>query len=275
MTIEAWLTDATKELLAANIPSARLDAEIILSHTIKHPRTYLHAHADEPLDARHQEIATARLDLRLDFVPIAYIIGHKEFYGRRFYVTTATLVPRPESETMITVLKSLLTLAQPLPGLTTRRLVDLGCGSGVLGITAKLEYPELDVSLIDTSKPALAIAKKDADALGAEVEFFQSDLLATYPYSPDIVLANLPYVNAEWDHRSPELAHEPREALYAEDDGLSVIDRCIEEFNRRAKPGAFLLLEAEPQQHDRIASIARAAGLKEVAREDFIIAFSR
>jgi methylase of polypeptide subunit release factors len=102
-SFKTWLTDAIAQLAA--VPSPRLDAEIILAHTIGKPRTYIHAHPDEALTERQTEIANARIDLRVDRVPIAYIIGHKDFYGRRFTVTTATLVPRPESELMIDLLK--------------------------------------------------------------------------------------------------------------------------------------------------------------------------
>src|SRR5664279_4030502 len=106
--INDWLKDATATLSDIGITSARLDAEIILAHTLRKPRTYLHAHGDEQLSSRQRDIADTRLQLRLDRVPIAYIIGHKEFYGREFRVTTATLIPRPESEVMIELLTDIL-----------------------------------------------------------------------------------------------------------------------------------------------------------------------
>ena len=104
-TITSWVNTATKQLLEAGIASARLDAELILTHTIRKSRTYIHAHGDETIDVRYLDILDTRLALRLDRVPLAYIIGHKEFYGRSFKVTPATLIPRPESETMISLLK--------------------------------------------------------------------------------------------------------------------------------------------------------------------------
>ena len=96
--IRIWLRDAAEQLANALIPSALLDAEIILAHTLRKSRTWLHAHGDEPIDPRQQEIAEARLQLRLERTPVAYIIGHKEFYGRLFKVTPASLIPRPESQ---------------------------------------------------------------------------------------------------------------------------------------------------------------------------------
>ena len=195
MTINEWLRDATNELADAMLPSPNLDAEIILAHTIKHPRTYLHAHGDEEISPRTEDIANARIDLRTDRVPVAYIIGHKEFYGRKFQVNPSVLIPRPESEQLITLLKQLLPDTAALPGVESKRLVDIGTGSGCLGVTAKLEFPELSVALTDINRHALAVAKKNAELTGAKVDTFVSDLLADYPYSPDIVLANLPYVD--------------------------------------------------------------------------------
>ena len=112
-TISDWLTDATAALQRAHLPTARLDAEVILAHTIRRPRTFLHAHSEEPLLPRHEEIANARIDLRCDRVPVAYIVGHKEFYGRNFKVTTATLIPRPESEALIELLEKALPSSPP------------------------------------------------------------------------------------------------------------------------------------------------------------------
>ena len=274
MTIAQWLKQATDELADDLLPSPRLDAEIILAHTLKHPRTYLHAHSDEDLSLRDIDIANARIELRKDRVPVAYIIGHKEFYGRRFNVTPSVLIPRPESEQLITMLKAQLPATTALPGIAPKRLVDLGTGSGCLGVTAKLEFPELDVALTDISRHALQVAEKNARSLGAEVETFVSDLLQEYPYSPDIVLANLPYVDRSWD-QSPELANEPAEALHADDAGLSVIKRCIEQVAARAKPDALLLLEADPRQLDDIASYGRSHGFAEIARDDFALCLRR
>lgn len=274
MIISEWLKQATDELADDLLPSPRLDAEIILSHTIRHPRTYLHAHTDEEVSARDVDIANARIELRRDRVPIAYIIGHKEFYGRRFSVTPATLIPRPESEQLIEMLKDLLPSTAMLPGIASPRLVDIGTGSGCLGVTAKLEFPEYQVALCDISRHALNIAERNAKSLGAEVETFVSDLLASYPYSADIIIANLPYVDKSWD-QSPELASEPAEALYADDGGLNIIKRCIEQVASRTKPGAYLLLEADPRQLDAIASYGKTHGFKEVSRSEFAIALQR
>lgn len=270
MTITTWLDEAVKLLSGAGIGSARLDAEIILAHTIKHPRTWLHAHGDEEIDPRHEEIANARIDLRLDHVPVAYIIGHKEFYGRRFSVSPVTLIPRPESEQLIELLGVYMPESHAL-GLDTpaKRLVDIGTGSGCLGITAKLEHPELDVTLLDTSRAALSVAEKNAAAHDAHVAIMQSNLLTEYPYSPDIVLANLPYVDQEWEDNTNELRHEPAEALYADEKGLRLIRLCLEQLRTRLTSGGIAIFEADPRQWERFEVLAREHDFDIIDRQPF------
>ena len=274
MTINEWLTQSSKQLASANISSAQLDAEIILTHSLKKPRTYLHAHGNDELDLHVREIADARLDLRLDRVPIAYITGHKEFYGRLFTVTTQTLIPRPESEEIIEQLITQLGETRALEGLATTRLVDIGTGSGILGITAKLIYPELDVTLLDTSKAALLVAERNATRLKATVTTMQSDLLGNYPFAPDITLANLPYVGEDWE-RSPETNHEPPEALFASRGGLSLIDRCFEQLSHRARSGSIAILEADPRQWDDILVVAKKAGYSCVTQGVFAATYRK
>jgi len=267
-TIKDWLDDATRQLLAANIPSARLDAELLLSHTLRKPRTWLHGHNDETLEARQREIATARLDLRLDRVPVAYIIGHKEFYGHAFKVTTATLIPRPESEALIELLAEAIPKNERLIVERPLRFVDVGTGSGNLGITAKLMHPELEVMLIDTSRHALNVAEENAEALNADVELLQSDLLASYPFVADIIIANLPYVNPEWE-RSPETEHEPASALFATNNGLALIFELLIQTKEKLALGGKLILEADPEQHKAIIKEAAIYGFVLQEQRDY------
>jgi len=246
MIISEWLKIATKSLKTANIPSARLDAELILANTLRKNRTYLHAHLDEKIDPRRFDIANARLDLRLDRVPIAYILGYKEFYGRRFTVSPSVLIPRPESEDLISLFLE-LTASE----IAEKVLIDVGTGSGCLGITAKLERSNLSVILSDISKPALNIAEKNANALNVDIHIQQQSLLNGQLKPVDYIFANLPYVDKNWDV-SPELQYEPKIALFAEDEGLKLILQLISQAPRCLTPEGLLFIEADPQQHNRI-----------------------
>ena len=254
MIISEWLKIATKSLKTANIPSARLDAELILANTLRKNRTYLHAHPDEEIDPRRFDIANARLDLRLDRVPIAYILGYKEFYGRRFTVSPSVLIPRPESEDLISLFLE-LTASE----IAEKVLIDVGAGSGCLGITAKLERSNLSVILSDISKPALNIAEKNANALNVDVHIQQQSLLNGQLKPVDYIFANLPYVDKNWDV-SPELQYEPDIALFAEDKGLKLILQLISQAPRCLTPEGLLFIEADPQQHNRIINEAMKNG---------------
>ena len=254
MIISEWLKIATKSLKTANIPSARLDAELILANTLRKNRTYLHAHLDEEIDPRRFDIANARLDLRLDRVPIAYILGYKEFYGHKFTVSPSVLIPRPESEDLISLFLE-LTASE----IAEKVLIDVGTGSGCLGITAKLERSNLSVILSDISKPALNIAEKNANALNADVHIQQQSLLNGQLRPVDYIFANLPYVDKSWDV-SPELQYEPEIALFAEDEGLKLILQLISQAPKCLTPDGLLFIEADPQQHNRIIDEATKKG---------------
>lgn len=253
-------------LADAGITSALLDAELILAHTVRKNRTWLHAHHDERLTERQLEIAHARLQLRLDRTPLAYIIGHREFYGRLFKVTPSVLIPRPESEAIITCLRKC--------GPHTGRLVDVGTGSGCLGITAKLELPALDVTLTDNSRHALAVARENATRLHAHVDIIQSDLLSATFGTFDGIIANLPYVDASWE-RSPETNCEPAEALFANNNGLALINKLIVQTGTALNNSGWLYLEADPRQHAAI--ITKASNLQLVHRvtDGFCLVFQK
>lgn len=264
-TISFWLKNAAKSLKGAGIPSARLDAELILANTLRKNRTYLHAHLDEEIDPRRVDIANARLDLRLDRVPMAYILGYKEFYGRKFAVSPAVLVPRPESEDMIS-----LFLDATAGEIERKVLIDVGTGSGCLGITAALERTNISVILSDISKDALRIAEKNADEHHARVKIQQQSLLNGQLEPVDYIFANLPYVDKDWEV-SPELQYEPKIALFTEDGGLKLILELIRQAPRCLTPNGQLFIEADPIQHERIIQAAARQNFKLAAIQSYII----
>lgn len=264
-TISFWLKNAAKSLKDAGIASARLDAELILANTLRKNRTYLHAHLDEEIDPRRVDIANARLDLRLDRVPMAYILGYKEFYRRKFTVSPAVLIPRPESEDMIS-----LFLDATAGEIEQKVLIDVGTGSGCLGITSALERTNISVILSDISKDALRIAEKNADDHRARVKIQQQSLLNGQLEPVDYIFANLPYVDKDWEV-SPELQYEPKIALFTEDGGLKLILELIRQAPRCLTPNGQLFIEADPTQHERIIQAAAKQNFKLVTIQRYII----
>lgn len=262
-TVEQWLSGTAEKLKLAQIPSARLDAELLLSHMLGVDRAWLIARGDEslaraalmnPKGVRPGGISIYGDKLllrRLKREPIAYIVGHKEFYGRDFIITKDVLVLRPETEVLIELAKK-----HGLSG----QMLDVGTGSGCAGLTLALETSS-QLTASDISEPALAVARQNAKRLGVtEARFVTSDLLEYWlsqknsePF--DTIVANLPYVDRSWE-RSPETKFEPGEALFAGDGGLALIKRLIDQASRLQKPGSHLLLEAHPGQMNDIALFA-------------------
>lgn len=267
MTISSWLENAAKGLSKVNVDSAQLDAQLLLAASLYKSREYLLAHSDEELSDHELEQADKWLQRRLSREPIAYILGHKEFYGRDFIVSPSVLIPRPESETIIEMLKDL----QP------DTIIDIGTGSGALAISAKLEIPTSKVIATDISEDALQVARQNASSLNAEITFAISDLLSgikTISSSKPVALvANLPYVDQSWDV-SLETKFEPNQALFAKDDGLELIKKLILQASKKLRPNDYLLLEADPRQHDMMTKYAQKHGFKSQKIDGFIVLYT-
>ena len=199
--------------------------------------------------------------------PIAYILKEKEFYGRMFYVDENVLIPRPETETIIDVVCEILKHNFEDKKV---RIADVGTGSACIATTLKLGLgSRVEVLAADKSLAALKVAKRNAKELGAEIEFCESDLLEAVDGDFDVIVANLPYVDADWDWLDKKsLSYEPKMALYAEDNGLKLIYELLKQANGRAK---YVVLEADPCQHAKIKDFARNNGFELDKTEGFII----
>jgi|SRR5680860_191911 len=273
--IKDWLINAIHQLSSASIASARLDAEIILAQALGKNRTYLHAHNDEKLDTQSTQNANTMLSKRLGRTPIAYIVGFKEFFGRKFNVNHSTLIPRPESEDIIIALNEILISQSPFAVQRTNpQLIDVGTGNGCLGITAKLEHPELEITLLDISTDALKVAKQNAINLLAEVNIIQSDLLQNIKDRPNIIIANLPYIDKNWD-LSPEIFYEPNLALFAENHGMEIIKNLIVQASNSLVPDGCLIIEADPAQHNTLIGFANKHNLIYTNKFNYIVTFEK
>ena len=212
-------------------------------------------------------------------LPEAYKTGIKEFYGREFFVSPDVLIPRPETEQMIDEVL-LLSGKSYLPGMKSPerkisdrpRILDVGTGSGCIAITLKLEIPEANVIGLDISTEALSVARKNAEHLQANVDFIGSDLLTNYHgEAPEIIVANLPYVDEHWDWLDRDsLSHEPNLALYADDGGMSLIKKLLDQIKERDWH-PYILLEADPCQHEAIIERASKNGFNHTKTNGFIL----
>ena len=268
LSIADFLAISTKTLSEAGIASARLDSELILAHILRRSREWLLAHDATTLTQSQQRQARQSLLQRTQRRPIAYLTGRRDFYGHSFLVNEQVLVPRPESEVILAMLDE---LAQDHH---LRTVLDVGTGSGCLAISIKLAHPDLAVSACDISESALPVARRNAARLlpyGQQIKFYQSDLLSNLPVDSqfDLIVANLPYLSPGQDGLSPELAYEPAIALYADDDGLSLIKQLIATAPARLTPGGYLLLEMDTKQIEAVASYATGYRYQVVKQEPF------
>ncbi len=240
--------------------SARLDAEVLLAHALGRPRIALYTAFDE---APPEEPRGAFRDLvrrRAEGVPVAYLVGYREFYSLRFHVTPDVLVPRPETEHLVVALLDLARArTDPPPA-----IADVGTGSGIIAVCAAKYLPGARVVAIDLSRAALAVARANAAAHGVSdgVELVEGDLLEGLAPEPqfDFIASNPPYVAAaEFDRLARDVReHEPRDALLAGQRGTEVIERLVPQAAERLKAGGHLLLEISPMIHDAVREIVRA-----------------
>ena len=170
-TVSEWLSQSQNRLETAGIETARLDSLVLLSDELGHDKAWVLAHPDYILQGSVLKKLNTKIAQRNNHIPLAYIRGKNEFYGREFMVNKHVLVPRPESESMIDLLKRFV-------GPDSRTtIIDVGTGSGCLAITAKLELTNSTVVALDSSHECLLIAKQNATKLVADITFLESDLL--------------------------------------------------------------------------------------------------
>ncbi|MCA9379412.1 peptide chain release factor N(5)-glutamine methyltransferase, partial [Candidatus Dojkabacteria bacterium] len=242
MTVNQYLLDATRKLEQAGVGTARLDALVLLEDITGHDRSHLLANPDIQISTAQDAKLTKLLSRRAKHIPLAYIRGTTEFYGKNFVITPAVLEPRPESETMIELLTTLPNLPQ------NARLADVGTGSGALGIIAKLNHPNWSVELLEIDENALKIAQMNVDKYTMDTSVIRSDLLSESKQDNDVLLCNLPYVPDGYQINTAA-SHEPSIAIFGGPDGLAVYRKLFEQLRGVAKRPLYLLFESLPPQH--------------------------
>ena len=201
------------------------------------------------------------------------------FYGRDFIITPDVLIPRPETEMVIDAVLNLVGKSY-LPGVKPAKaklpnnlsILDVGTGSGCLAITLKLEIPTANISASDISGSALKVAKQNSTKFNTDITFFESDLLDNIDFKPDIIVANLPYVDETWDWLDKKtLSKEPFIALYAKDHGLTLIKKLITQ--AKTKEIQYIILESDPSQHNSVKTFAQENNYNLIETRGFIQIF--
>lgn len=242
--VRETLATAVEQLRSEPIGPPRMAAEALLMHVLGCDRAHLHAHPERQLTPAELARFTAAVARRAAGEPLQYITGHQEFWGLDFQVTPAVLIPRPETEHLVSA---------ALARCATRdhvRIVDVGTGSGCVILALAAEKPEAELHATDISAEALAVASQNAGRLGFgdRVAFHQGDLLAPFAGAPGsfaLVVSNPPYVGRnEADKVQREVReHEPAVAVFAGREGLDVYRRLIPQAWTALRPGGGLLLE--------------------------------
>lgn len=247
MIIRDALTEATERL--REIPEPGKEVLTLLGFVLHKEAAWLLAHDRDALGEMDAQAFAAAVARRARHEPMAYITGFQPFYGHDFLVTPDVLIPRPESELILEEMSRDFSTSAPLT------IIDVGTGSGCLGISAALLFPRAEVLALDISVEALVIAEKNKMRLSAgNVRLQRSDLLnygLEQQIKADVIIANLPYLPAEEVAASPtsgELKHEPELALIAGDQGLALIKRCVQQASHVLKKGGILYLEMLPEQ---------------------------
>ena len=250
MTLREALLEATHRLEIQRISNPRLCAEVLLSHFLDVDRTYLYAHDDRILtEAEYDALENAVYD-RINGVPVQYIVGHQEFYGRDFIVNPSVLIPRPETEYIV---DSTLELKPE----THAKIIDVGTGSGCIAVTLALELQQAVVFAADISEDALKVAKQNAAALGASVPFACMDLLDAVSDTFDFVVSNPPYVRRDdFDRLQREVReHEPHVALFSPEGESEIYRRLIRDAARVLRPGGHLICEIGYAMEDAVLDL--------------------
>lgn len=259
------LTIAQSLQRAQALGLARIDAQLLHLHVLgrdPHDRAWLLAHDTDTLDPTVAERLELAMQRRISGEPVAYITGFKAFFGLNLQVDARVLDPRPDTETLVEW------ALEQLPTETTQRVLDLGTGSGAVALALQHHRPQNQITAVDASADALAVAQANAHRLQLPVHFIHSDWMAAVPDRFEMIVSNPPYV-VDGDTHLSALTHEPLQALTSGPDGLDDIRQIIAQAPSRLVPGGWLLLEHGWDQAKAVQTLLDQAGFEQVqSRQD-------
>ncbi|AQU85075.1 MULTISPECIES: peptide chain release factor N(5)-glutamine methyltransferase [unclassified Halomonas] len=264
MTYDALLLQAAQRLSEAGSPSARVDAEVLLSHATGHNRTWLYTWGDRECAIWEQARFDALIAARAQGQPVAYLTGEREFWGLRLATSPDTLIPRPDTEVLV---EAVLARTQAKSG----RLLDLGTGTGAIALAFASEKPGWEVTGADIRPEAAQLAARNAQALAiANARFIQSDWFSAFS-SPeptalfDIIVSNPPYIAADDPHlRQGDVRFEPLSALVAKADGMADLIHLVDAAREYLSAGGVLALEHGYTQAIHVREALVSAGYRNV-----------
>lgn len=260
MTVQEWIQLAQLRLVAVGVASPRLEAQVLAGHVLLVDRTWLVAHPEHEFPDLAGEVLLQR---RESGEPLAYLTGAREFYGRKFRVTPAVLIPRQDTETLVEA-----ALEATLPN--TVRVLDIGTGSGCIAISLAIERPTWRVTGLDISPGALEVATTNAADLQAEIEWIESDLFERVQDRRfDLIVSNPPYIGRDELLSKEVRDFEPTLALFAEESGLSIYRKLAEQAHHHLTEGGLLMMEVGYQQASLVADLFHQNGweVKEIVRD--------
>ncbi|NJN95884.1 MAG: peptide chain release factor N(5)-glutamine methyltransferase [Anaerolineales bacterium] len=262
--VKTVLEKAIHRLAAAGCDTPRLDAEVLLAHSLGRERTWLYLHFSDPLDENQVNNFETLLRRREQREPVAYIVGCKAFFGLDFEVNPHVLIPRPETELLVEIAldwrleigdSRIFNLQSPIS------MADIGTGSGCIAVALAKHLPDACVFAVDTSPEALLLARRNAERneMADPITFLQGDLLEPLPEPVDLIVSNPPYVSrSELATAMPEVSrYEPRLALDGGEDGLDVIRLLLPQAREKLKPGGALLIEIGSTQGPAVVQLAQ------------------
>jgi release factor glutamine methyltransferase len=233
-----------------------LDSQVLLSHIVGHPRTWLLAHLDAPLTPLQVDSAKEAFSQLQAGIPLPYILGHWEFFGLDLNVSKDVLIPRPETELLV---EKAIAWVKASPQRTS--IADIGTGSGVIAVSLATQLPDVHILATDISPAALNVAQSNARKFNVEkqIDFIECDLLPTFDLQPltfNLICANLPYIPTQTLHELPIYGREPTLALDGGPDGLDVYRRLLKLAPKRLAPHSMMLFELEASQGTKAFNLA-------------------
>jgi release factor glutamine methyltransferase len=269
MTVLELLQATTSYFGKKGVEQPRLSIEHLLADTLGKKRIELYLEFDRTLSEQELEPLREKVRRRAEGEPLQHLLGHWDFFGRTFKTDRRALIPRSETELLVeTVLKEFKTCAEP-----GNRLVDVGTGSGILAITLALERPDLEVSAVDLSEDALALARENAERFGVldRITFRCTDLLDQIAGPFDWVVANLPYIpTGEFHTLQREVKFDPTCALDGGKDGLTIIKRLIESVPGKIVSNGLIALELGQGQAEEVSGFMADQNYRDISiRKDY------